>query len=86
MAQHDGEEQYEWYKAFMEGGRVSTRIAATVGLRGTDLNRLTTDIAVRDAAMHSPSLARRRPENHAVAAANWVNEDDVARALDFADF
>ena len=75
-----GLEQYEWFRKYCEGGKTDVRIANTVGLRGTDLSRLTDQAALDAAAKYSPSLSRRRPPNHAIAAANWPVEP---RALDF---
>ena len=75
-----GLEQYEWFRKYCEGGKTDAWLANTVGLRGTDLSRLDTQASLNAAMAYSPSLSRRRPANHAIAAGNWPLEP---RALEF---
>ena len=75
-----GREQYEWFECWERAGRTHLRMAnATRGLRGTDLDRLTTVHNVQAAMANSPSLATRRPAQHR------INEDDWANAANAAD-
>ena len=76
-----GREQHEWYKAFQRAGKATVRVADTVGLRGTDLTRLTTAAEVNAAVRFSPTLARRRPDNHAVSANDWPQVQRMLHAL-----
>ena len=75
-----GREQYEWYRAWERAGR--THLAApneTIGLHGTDLNRITNQAELNAAMLFSPSLGRRtRPANHAVTQHDW---DEVRQRL-----
>ena len=74
-----GREQYEWYQAFINSGKTHLRHAAnTRGLRGTNLNAITTQAGLTQAFTNSPSARSRRPANHVVPDAGWEN---VARAL-----
>lgn len=75
-----GLEQYEWFRKYCEGGKTDARLANTVGLRGTDLSHLDSQEALHAAAVYSPSLSRRRPDNHPIDAASWPVEP---RALNF---
>ena len=66
-----GREQHEWYQAFMRLKRTAARHESTLGLRGTDLSRFTNAAEVRAAVARSPTLAVRRPDNHAVTEDEW---------------
>ena len=79
-AKFSGEEQYEWYDAWVRADKTYERVPETVGLRGTNLTRITTAEALEASMRHSPSLMRRRPVNHTVAADEW---EGTARELDF---
>lgn len=75
-----GREQYEWHDAWVRCGRTHIRVEAeTRGLRGTDLNVITTAAQLQAALVRSPSLADRRPANHNIADPQWNN---VRRNLD----
>lgn len=75
-----GREQYEWYRAWERAGRTHLRTPdKTIGLRGTDLNRIKTQADLNNAMIFSPSLGRRnRPTGHAVTQDEW---DDIRKRL-----
>ena len=75
-----GREQYEWFECWSNHGRGYQRIQETVGLCGTNLNRITTVAALTAATMRSPSLKDCRPAGHPIPAGQWTN---VARNLGF---
>ena len=65
-----GREQHEWWNAFNASGRNGVVVAATVGLRGTDMSALTAE-ELRPIARVYPTLSERRPRDHPVAEAEW---------------
>jgi len=75
-----GEEQYEWYKAWVAANKGYERVTATVGLRGTDLGRITDTVGLEAAMQVSPSMKDRRPDTHQINEDEWKG---VARELDF---
>ena len=74
-----GEEQWEWTEAWKRAGKTHLRVVNhTRGLAGTDPGLLTTVANVRAAMVVSPSLARRRPAQHPINAADWTNAANAA--------
>ena len=75
-----GREQFEWYRTWERAGRTHLRVPnETIGLRGTDLNRIKSQSDLNDAMIFSPSLGRRRrPTNHPVTQNDW---DEVVNRL-----
>ena len=68
-----GREQGEWIARWEDSNRDYQRAAAlTRGLRGTDIDALQTRAAVVAAMRNSPSLARRRPNNHVISEDDWA--------------
>jgi len=67
-----GEEQYEWYTVWLNHGKSHLRIPETVGLRGTNLDNITTIDALETAMGLTPSLKRRRTNTHALTEAEWT--------------
>ena len=75
-----GKEQFKWHDLWKANVCPVNRIeAATRGLRGADLARITTVDGVRAAMQLSPSVAKRIPKVHQVAKADW---NRVKRQLD----
>lgn len=68
-----GREQFEWYRAWERANRTHLRnAAATKGLRGTDLRRITTTAELGAVLTRSPSLGRReRPTGHPINQNDW---------------
>ena len=74
-----GIEQHEWVKAWIAAGKTHDRDPIhTVGLRGTDINALTTRAQITGAMRNSPSLrARGRPQGHPLDDAAWNESRDA---------
>ena len=78
-----GHEQWEWLECYERNGKTHTRVADSVGLRGTDIGRLHTAQEVENAMLRSPSLNRRRPNNHAVTQAEWDAANEAVNRVLF---
>lgn len=75
-----GREQYEWYQCWLANAQTHQAMpATTVGLRGTDLDRITTVPELEAALVHTPTLKDRRPAGHAVTDVEWA--DSVRHTL-----
>ncbi len=70
-----GQERHEWHMAYVNCGRVWHRVLPrnTRGLRGTDLDDIQTQQELRRAALVSPSVSRRRPQQHNINNQEWLN-------------
>ena len=67
-----GAEQYEWYDAYETNSYTDQRVANTVGLRGTEVKRIKSPDALKEAFDRSPSLMRRtRPDGHPLTVQQW---------------
>lgn len=67
-----GREQYEWIFAWQECQKSYDRFAArTLGLRGTNPNRIQDQATLETCLTRSPSLRSRRPANHNWTQAQW---------------
>ena len=74
-----GIEQHEWVKAWIASGKSHDRDPLnTVGLRGTNINALTTRAQITGAMRNSPSLrASGRPQGHPLDDAAWNESRDA---------
>jgi len=74
-----GQEQYEWYNAFVAAGETYLRHEqATNGLRGTNMDRIHNAPQLAAVMQRSPSVAHRRSPHHRIPAQQW---DTVRRNL-----
>jgi len=78
-----GREQHEWFERWVKLGRPYLRMpAATLGLRGTDPERITSAEQLVTALEVSPTLARRdRPTN--VSDEEWNTATEPVRRVLF---
>jgi len=72
-----GRERFEWYKAFVAAEYTPQRVEQfTLGLRGTDIDLITTPAQLRAAALRSPSLVSEGREDerdaHPLANNHWT--------------
>jgi len=67
-----GREQNEWIDCWISLGRPFLRNEdATRGLRGTNLTQIADAAGLEAAMVHSPSLVRRRPDQHTIQPDIW---------------
>jgi hypothetical protein len=76
-----GREQFEWFTCWNDNNKTYQRVDGSLGLRGTDPDRITTRDELRAAMTRSPGLARRRPRGHSVRRDDWYAIEDLVRVL-----